>query len=78
MGSSGILCSCLPANLLSIGAIDFGILIDGTIVMVEDIYRELSLRHGQEYTMAPSTAEPLPPVGSSTRRLLRLPSSSYT
>src|ERR1700723_249121 len=39
------------ANLLSIGAIDFGILIDGTIVMVENIYRELSLRHGQEYKL---------------------------
>src|SRR5690242_11947247 len=37
------------ANLLSIGAIDFGIIIDGTIVMVENIYRELSLRQGQEY-----------------------------
>src|SRR5579863_3516195 len=30
------------ANLLSIGAIDFGIIIDGTIVMVENIFRELS------------------------------------
>jgi cobalt-zinc-cadmium resistance protein CzcA len=39
------------ANLLSIGAIDFGIIIDGTIVMVENIYRELSLRHGQEYKL---------------------------
>src|SRR6516164_4974413 len=40
------------ANLLSIGAIDFGIIIDGTIVMVENIYRELSLRHGQEYNLS--------------------------
>jgi cobalt-zinc-cadmium resistance protein CzcA len=40
------------ANLLSIGAIDFGIIIDGTIVMVENIYRELSLRHGQEYKLS--------------------------
>src|SRR5271154_6893563 len=39
------------ANLLSIGAIDFGILIDGTIVMVENIYRELGLRHGQTYNL---------------------------
>jgi cobalt-zinc-cadmium resistance protein CzcA len=39
------------ANLLSIGAIDFGIIIDGTIVMVENIYRELSERHGQEYDL---------------------------
>src|SRR5579859_2199553 len=30
------------ANLLSIGAIDFGIIIDGTVVMVENIYRELA------------------------------------
>src|SRR3974390_723841 len=39
------------ANLLSIGAIDFGIIIDGTIVMVENIYRELSLRKGQDYQL---------------------------
>jgi len=39
------------ANLLSIGAIDFGIIIDGTIVMVENIYRELGLRHGQDYKL---------------------------
>src|SRR5580704_19640431 len=37
------------ANLLSIGAIDFGIIIDGTVVMVENIYRELALRQGQSY-----------------------------
>ena len=29
----------IPANLLSIGAIDFGILVDGAVVMVENIYR---------------------------------------
>src|SRR3984893_2617942 len=39
------------ANLLSIGAIDFGIIIDRTIVMVENIYRELGLRHGTEYKL---------------------------
>src|SRR6202789_4526889 len=36
----------VAANLLSIGAIDFGIIIDGTLVMVENIYRELGLREG--------------------------------
>ncbi len=41
----------IPANLLSIGAIDFGILIDGTVVMMENIYRELTERAGQEYTV---------------------------
>jgi cobalt-zinc-cadmium resistance protein CzcA len=41
----------ISANLLSIGAIDFGIIIDGTVVMVENIYRELGLRHGTEYNL---------------------------
>ena len=41
----------IPANLLSIGAIDFGILIDGTVVMMENIYRELAERHGQQYDL---------------------------
>ncbi|HVB37921.1 MAG TPA: CusA/CzcA family heavy metal efflux RND transporter, partial [Vicinamibacterales bacterium] len=39
----------IPANLLSIGAIDFGIIVDGAVVMVENIFRELAARHGQEY-----------------------------
>src|SRR5664279_497298 len=39
------------ANLLSIGAIDFGIIIDGTVVMVENIYRELAIRQGQSYNL---------------------------
>ncbi len=41
----------IPANLLSIGAIDFGIIIDGTVVMVENIYRELDARRGQPYSL---------------------------
>src|SRR5450631_442620 len=41
----------VAANLLSIGAIDFGIVIDGTVVMIENIYRELALREGQEYNL---------------------------
>jgi len=41
----------VAANLLSIGAIDFGIIIDGTLVMVENIFRELGLREGTEYNL---------------------------
>jgi heavy metal efflux system protein len=37
----------VSANLLSIGAIDFGILVDGAVVMVENIFRQVALRHGQ-------------------------------
>ncbi|HET9986361.1 MAG TPA: CusA/CzcA family heavy metal efflux RND transporter [Longimicrobiales bacterium] len=39
----------IPANLLSIGAIDFGIIVDGAVVMVENIHRQLAARHGTRY-----------------------------
>ena len=37
----------VSANLLSIGAVDFGILVDGAVVMVENIFRQVSARRGQ-------------------------------
>ena len=39
----------IPANLLSIGAIDFGMIVDGAVVMVENIFRELAARHGTRF-----------------------------
>src|SRR5579872_5404847 len=41
----------IPANLLSIGAIDFGIIVDGAVVMVENIFRELAARRGEDYSV---------------------------
>jgi heavy metal efflux system protein len=38
--------SHIPANLLSIGALDFGVLVEGAIVLVENIVRQLSHKHG--------------------------------
>jgi len=40
--------SGIPANLLSLGALDFGIIVDGTLIMVEHIVHALShhQRHG--------------------------------
>ncbi|PWT84995.1 MAG: CusA/CzcA family heavy metal efflux RND transporter [Proteobacteria bacterium] len=32
----------IPANLLSLGAMDFGIIVDGAVIVVENIFRELS------------------------------------
>ena len=34
----------LPANLLSLGAMDFGIIVDGAVIVLENIFRELSER----------------------------------
>jgi len=39
--------SGIPANLLSLGALDFGIIVDGTLVMVEHIVHALSRRQQQ-------------------------------
>ena len=51
----------IPANLLSIGAIDFGILVDGAVVMVENIYRRLAdpeaERLGAVHTIIAAAAE---------------------
>jgi cobalt-zinc-cadmium resistance protein CzcA len=42
----------IPANLLSLGALDFGIIVDGTLVMVEHIVHHL---HEREHSKRPAT-----------------------
>src|ERR1044072_4269749 len=43
------------ANLLSMGAIDFGIIVDATVIMVENIYRHLSeVGHAQGRPLRPT------------------------
>jgi cobalt-zinc-cadmium resistance protein CzcA len=39
------------ANLLSIGAVDFGILVDGAVFMVENIFRQIALREGRRFDL---------------------------
>jgi heavy metal efflux system protein len=46
----------IPANLLSLGALDFGMVVDGAVVMVENIIRHLSHR-GQQNGQPKTTAE---------------------
>ena len=41
----------IPANLLSIGAIDFGIIVDGAVVMVENIFREIAARADEDHQL---------------------------
>src|SRR3954470_15334263 len=39
----------IPANLLSLGAMDFGIIVDGAVIVVENVFRKLSeASHGQK------------------------------
>jgi cobalt-zinc-cadmium resistance protein CzcA len=53
--------SKIPANLLSLGALDFGMMVDGAVVMVENIVRHLNRRQ----TPSESAGEGGPP-GRST------------
>ena len=39
-----------PANLLSLGALDFGMVVDGSVVIVENIVRHLSQRRREGFT----------------------------
>jgi cobalt-zinc-cadmium resistance protein CzcA len=41
----------VSANLLSIGAVDFGILVDGAVVMVENIFRQVAARRGESFNI---------------------------
>ena len=47
----------IPANLLSLGALDFGMVVDGSVVMVENILRHLSARHDGGKSLAESIRE---------------------
>jgi cobalt-zinc-cadmium resistance protein CzcA len=39
---TGLTLRGIPANLLSLGAMDFGIIVDGAVIVVENIFRKLS------------------------------------
>jgi heavy metal efflux system protein len=41
------------ANLLSVGAIDFGLIVDATVIMVENIFRRLSQAPDQRFAYSP-------------------------
>ena len=66
--------SHIPANLISLGALDFGMVVDGAVVMVENIVRHLSREfgansaHGQQSSGQPSGRQTLPkPVSTVIR-----------
>jgi len=48
--------SHIPANLLSLGALDFGMLVDGSVVMIENIVRHLT-QHAGTHTPAQCVRE---------------------
>ena len=53
----------VPANLLSLGALDFGMVVDGAVVMVENIVRHMSFSH--------STQTPIERIGDAAHEVQR-------
>ena len=75
------------ANLLSVGAIDFGLIVDATVIMVESIFRRLAqttaLSPDEQSHISPETVMGMkshaisrPPPTCRARSSLRPPSSS--
>jgi heavy metal efflux system protein len=62
--------SKIPANLLSLGALDFGMVVDGAVVMVENIIRHLNRRQIGA-TNGDSQHGPLPPNGKLSMQRIR-------
>ncbi len=50
------------ANLLSIGAIDFGLIVDATVIMAENIYRRLSQRAERRFSGSPALHRARPTI----------------
>ncbi len=46
----GMVQAKVSGNLMSLGAIDFGLIVDGSVVMMENVFRLLSERRGQGMT----------------------------
>jgi cobalt-zinc-cadmium resistance protein CzcA len=45
---TGMVATGTPANLISLGAVDFGIVVESTVIMVENIFRRLSVHPDQD------------------------------
>ena len=43
----------IPANLLSLGAMDFGIIVDGAVIVIENIFRRLGMASASENAKPP-------------------------
>jgi cobalt-zinc-cadmium resistance protein CzcA len=57
MAFVGLYYAGVPANLLSMGAIDFGILLEGAVILVENAYRHLSIEKPPPERVAHVVAE---------------------
>ncbi|HXF04743.1 MAG TPA: CusA/CzcA family heavy metal efflux RND transporter [Blastocatellia bacterium] len=67
---TGMLAAGISGNLMSLGAIDFGLIVDGAVVMVENIMRHLAERR-KDVGRRPTPEEFRPLILQSGREVLR-------
>ncbi len=68
MTITGMVQTKVSANLMSLGALDFGLIVDGAVIIVENCLRRLSEAGGKEI---PSLKERLAMVFDATREVIR-------
>ncbi|MBL8534878.1 MAG: efflux RND transporter permease subunit [Betaproteobacteria bacterium] len=56
----------IPANLLSLGAMDFGIIVDGAVIVVENVFRKLSEESNDRVPRVQKVLEAVMEVGRPT------------
>jgi cobalt-zinc-cadmium resistance protein CzcA len=56
----------IPANLLSLGAMDFGIIVDGAVIVLENVFRHLNERHDHPRAPRATVLEAAVEVGRPT------------
>ena len=63
---TGMVASGTAANLISLGAVDFGIVVDSTVIMMESIYRNFARKGGSAFDRIVAAAREVgPPMFSS-------------
>jgi cobalt-zinc-cadmium resistance protein CzcA len=67
---SGMVGARVSGNLMSLGALDFGLIVDGAVIIVENCLRRLGEAQSRTGTL-PSLSERLTIVNSATREVLR-------
>jgi heavy metal efflux system protein len=70
MTITGMVQNKVSGNLLSLGAIDFGLIVDGAVIIVENCLRKLAERQ-HHLGRKLSLAERLEEVGSATKEMIR-------
>ena len=69
---TGMVSARISGNLMSLGAIDFGLIVDGSVVMIENIVRHISERQKQrQQSSRMTTAELHSVIQESGREVLR-------